>query len=90
MFGETDTETFFRLRRIEMLAPEINKVGGQIIFTCFTSMFCPTCDKALYDCVVFRPVNPQSLVNSIADALNARVALDWALLATKGYETSLV
>ncbi len=25
MFGETDTETFFRLRRIEMLAPEINK-----------------------------------------------------------------
>ena len=53
-------------------------------------MFCPTCDKALYDCVVFRPVNPQSLVNSIADALNAHVALDWALLATKGYETSLV
>ncbi|XP_033645314.1 pre-mRNA-splicing factor 18-like [Asterias rubens] len=25
VFGETDTETFFRLRRIEMLAPEINK-----------------------------------------------------------------
>lgn len=34
LFGETNSEAFYRLRRIEMLAPEVNKVSEALLIGC--------------------------------------------------------
>lgn len=34
LFGETNSEAFYRLRRIEMLAPEVNKVSEALLIAC--------------------------------------------------------